>query len=71
MEARGAEKEWKCPPHFWIIDSNNVGRCKYCPAVKDFGKVIRKEQQKVSDKQAAIAQNTHKTGRPKGRKKRG
>ena len=70
MEAQGAEGEWKCPPHFWKIDSYNVGRCKYCPAVEDFGKLLRKEQQKVSDKQATIAKGTHKTGRPRGRKRK-
>lgn len=63
------ETRWKCPPHFWIIDAENVGRCKYCPAVKDFGKLLRKEKQKVSFKQAAIAKNTHHTGR-KGRKRK-
>lgn len=36
------EKKHKCPPHHWAIDSGNVGRCKYCPAVKDFGKELRK-----------------------------
>jgi hypothetical protein len=25
--------------HHWIIDSENVGRCRYCPAVRDFGKL--------------------------------
>ncbi|MBA7711299.1 hypothetical protein ES703_120257 [subsurface metagenome] len=40
MEEQGAEQEWKCPPHWWIVDSYNVGRCKYCPAVKDFGKEL-------------------------------
>ncbi len=52
MEERGAEKEWKCPPHFWIIDEKDVGRCKYCPAVKDFGKEqevwFRKHKEAVS-----------------------
>lgn len=28
----------KCPPHHFIINSEGVGHCKYCPAVKDFGK---------------------------------
>jgi len=23
--------------HHWFIDSQNVGRCKKCPEVKDFG----------------------------------
>ena len=71
MEERGAETGWKCPPHYWIIGSNDVGRCKYCPAVRDFGKVIREEEQKTRDKRSAIAKNTHKTGKPKERKKRG
>lgn len=31
------KKGGKCQ-HWWIIDSNDVGRCKYCPAVRDFGK---------------------------------
>ncbi len=36
------EEKHKCPPHFWIIDSNDVGRCKFCPAVKDFGKQLKR-----------------------------
>jgi len=35
-------KEHRCPPHHWIIDSDNIGRCKYCGAVRDFGKELRK-----------------------------
>lgn len=35
-----------CPPHYWIIDSQNVGRCNKpgygCGAVRDFGKELRK-----------------------------
>jgi len=42
VEARGVEKEWKCPPHHWIIGSDNIGRCKYCGVVRDFGKELRK-----------------------------
>ncbi len=30
----------KCPPHHFIINSENVGYCKHCPAVKDFGKLL-------------------------------
>ena len=33
----------KCPPHHFIINSGNVGRCIYCPAVKDFGEILRRE----------------------------
>jgi len=31
-----------CTHHF-IIDSENVGRCKYCPAVRDFGRLLQRE----------------------------
>ena len=24
-------------PHSWIIDSQNIGHCRNCPAQKDFG----------------------------------
>ncbi|MBA7537408.1 hypothetical protein ES705_29675 [subsurface metagenome] len=37
MEAQGAEKERKCQ-HWWIIDEKDIGHCKYCPAVRNFGK---------------------------------
>lgn len=30
-----------CPPHHWLIDSQNVGRCKKCGAVEDFGAKLR------------------------------
>ena len=29
--------------HYWVIDSSNVGRCRYCPEVRDFGKLLRRE----------------------------
>lgn len=28
--------------HYWIIDSDNVGRCKHCPEVRDFGSLLRR-----------------------------
>ncbi len=49
MEAQGAEGEWKCPPHFWIIDPNDVGHCKYCPAVRNFGKLQRQEERRLKE----------------------
>jgi len=33
----------KCPPHYFIIDSDNVGRCRYCPEVRDFGRLLQRE----------------------------
>ena len=29
--------------HYWVIDSNNVGHCRYCPEVKDFGRLLQRE----------------------------
>lgn len=28
--------------HHWMIDSDNVGRCRYCGEVKDFGELLRR-----------------------------
>ncbi|MBU0846724.1 hypothetical protein KKH23_05995 [Patescibacteria group bacterium] len=28
--------------HYWIIGSDNVGHCKYCPAVRDFGRLLQR-----------------------------
>lgn len=30
------KKKQTCPPHYWILDRNNFGRCKNCPATKQF-----------------------------------
>ena len=35
--------EGKCPPHHFIIDSSNVGHCRYCPEVRDFGRLLERE----------------------------
>jgi len=59
------KKERKCPPHYWIIDSRDIGRCKYCGATRDFGKLLKKQQKELSQKQSEIAQNTHKMGKRK------
>ena len=31
------------PFHHWIINSDNVGYCRYCGEVRDFGKLQRRE----------------------------
>ena len=33
--------EGNCTHHF-IIDSDNVGRCRYCPEVRDFGRLLQR-----------------------------
>lgn len=37
------EEKHECPPHHFMIDSENVGHCKDCPAVKDFGRLLQRE----------------------------
>ena len=63
------EEKHKCPPHWWFIDSQDVGHCRFCPAVCDFGKLQRKLELTVSKRMAAIASETHGK-RPRGRKKK-
>ena len=31
-----------CPPHHFIIDSENVGHCRYCPEVRGFGRLLER-----------------------------
>jgi len=31
--------------HHWIINSSNVGRCRDCPEVRDFGELLVREGQ--------------------------
>ena len=37
------KSEHKCPPHHFIFNSENVGKCKYCSEVKDCGRLLRRE----------------------------
>jgi hypothetical protein len=41
-EKRLVTEAHMCPPHYWLVDSENVGKCKYCGQVKDFGELHRK-----------------------------
>jgi len=38
-----AKAKHECPPHHFLINSENVGHCKYCPEVRDFGKLLGRE----------------------------
>ena len=28
--------------HYWIINSDNVGHCRHCPEVRDFGLLLER-----------------------------
>ena len=30
--------------HYWIVDNKDIGRCRYCGAVEDFGALMRREE---------------------------
>ncbi|MBA7638445.1 hypothetical protein ES703_46101 [subsurface metagenome] len=47
--------EGKCPPHHFIINSQNVGHCKDCPEVRDFGRLLEREGVFVSGRRGAKA----------------
>ena len=34
--------------HHWVIDRQNVGTCKKCEAVKDFGRLLRQRKKALS-----------------------
>ena len=38
-----ALKTKNCPPHHYIIDRSNVGICKKCGTVRNFGQFLRRE----------------------------
>jgi hypothetical protein len=46
--ARQTNKEKPKPKcvHYWIIDHDNVGICKYCRKKRDFGRLLRKHFKK-------------------------
>ncbi len=58
------KKDNKQCVHHWIIDSNNVGRCIKCGAVKDFGKPLEKLSRELSEKQTERGQLPYKRGKP-------
>ncbi len=37
------EEKHKCPPHHFSINSENVGHCKDCSEVRDFGRLLQRE----------------------------
>ena len=43
QKVKPRKRKHKCPPHHFVINSSNVGRCRYCPAVRDFGRLLQRE----------------------------
>ena len=47
-----------CPPHFWFVDSVDLGQCKYCGELKDFRELSRKSKDKNLNNKAGQALKT-------------
>lgn len=54
--------------HHWIIGKHNVGTCKKCGAVEDFGALEEIRRKELSEKQAEIARRSAGHGERRGRK---
>ena len=50
--------------HYWIIDSNDVGVCRYCREERDFRKLLRKaEKSVVGSGPASLVKPNRRRGR--------
>jgi len=56
--------------HYWIIDSDNVGHCKYCPAVRDFGRLLQRAGVFVVAGRRGAKARKEVLGKKRGRKKK-
>jgi len=48
--------------HYWKVDEHDVGRCKKCPAVKDFGALQKKQARTVVGMMELAARRGGKRG---------
>jgi len=56
--------------HYWIIDSENVGHCRHCPEVRDFGRLLQRAGVfAVAGRRGAKARKAT-MGKKRGRKKK-
>jgi len=51
--------------HHWVIDQLNGGRCKKCPAVRDFGALMKRREREVAEIRQPARQHGGKRGRPR------
>ena len=58
--------ERECPPHHFIINSVNVGRCKYCPETRDFGQHFRQGNLDLEAKAKSGGTKGKRGRKPKG-----
>lgn len=53
--------------HYWVIDSSNVGVCRYCGEVRDFNRLLGRESKLLGlESTIGRAKNySRKRGRPR------
>jgi len=64
QKVKPRKRERNCT-HHWIINSSNVGRCRYCPAVRDFGMLLQREGVFVAAGRRGAKASKGKRGRKK------
>ena len=62
------ERKHKCPPHYFLINSENIGYCKYCPEERDFLELLRRTGVYVAAGKSGARKAT--SGKKRGRKKK-
>lgn len=60
--AMETKEKHKCPPHHFMIDSNDVGVCRYCGEVRNFRRLLERER-RAFEGGSSIPRK--KSGRPK------
>lgn len=60
---RRCRARWKCPPHWFLVDNMKQGRCRFCPARKDYAVLQRKITYKDEMKQMKMVMMETKRGR--------
>ena len=60
-----AKAKHKCPPHYWIHNSENVGHCRYWPDVRGVGELPQKTGVVVAAGRRGAKASKGKSGRKK------
>ncbi len=64
------ERKHKCPPHYFLINSENIGYCKYCPEVRNFLELLRQTGVFVIAGRRGAKAKKATFGEKRGRKKK-
>ncbi len=70
VQQKGKTENRKCPPHYFIIDSGNIGHCKYCPEERDFSDLLRRTGVFVAAGKGGAKDRQGTLGKKRGRKKK-